>query len=208
MGTVFETNTSTMPAQLHRHRGCANCQPQEEPQTTTSPTASKPMPHFTSTPNTSKVSQHCEIHPHSYPEKQPHCTGLQVHLHNHSHAHHSHTKPRHSTSVDSRAPYISKIQKPSPSPSHACGHDEKITHTCFAPLKAPYPHSGRCSLHLDFPHEPDDHSPNYYFRRDIGYGNSEHHDHHMQHLPPQRPVIACHRVWGPPLPSQEGAFYH
>lgn len=206
MGTVFEDRTSTMPTRFHRHRSCVNCQPQEKPQTTTIPTAPKPMPHVTPTLNANKASQHCEIHPHSHPEKQPHCTGLQVHLHNHSHAYHSHTKPRHSNSSTSRAPCISKIQKPSP--SHVCGYDEKITHTCFAPLKAPYPHSGRCSLHLDFPHEPDSHSPNHYFKQDIGQGKSEPHDHHMQHLPPQRPVIACHRVWGPPLPSWEEALHH
>lgn len=124
----------------------------------------------------------CDIHRCSHSEKQPHCSGVQVHIHNH--AYKGIPKPRHPYSKDT-------CEIPTQGSVHLCGVDGKSVHECLKAPKDPYPHSGQCSLHLDFSHEPDRHP-----KPDYGLDHSKCHG--PRYFPLDRADVV--RVWGPPLP--------
>lgn len=189
MENVSETQ---MPASPHHgHGGCAGCQPQAHPQTAIPTPPETPQREANSGVNASRTSHPCEIHRHPHQENQPHCSGIQVHLHNHA-CHTSPNKPRRPSPRKQYTPKTSKL-------SHVCGHDGQTVHPCFASLKAPYPHSGRCSLNMDFPQGPEINIANQAPRQDNQ--NDQFQYPSQQSMPFHAANVSCYRVWGPPLPA-------
>jgi hypothetical protein len=186
-----------MPTSPHCHQRCVEGFPKKHPREPT-PAPEETLQHGNNyiNVNASKSSPPCDFHRFSHLEKQPHCSGVQVHLHNH--ACHSTTKGRHSTPKHT---CVSQNHRP----SHTCGHDKNTTHACFEPLKAPYPHSGRCSVNIDPPQEPENHKASDTAKR---HHDSRYECYGHQSVPVHRADVTCHRVWGPPLPVWCGGVDH
>lgn len=190
MQSIPQAHMSTSP---HNHKCCIGGFTEEHTRETTSTSTPEESLNYGNNlnyinVNASKSFPPCDFHRLSHLEKQPHCSGVQVHLHNH--ACHGTPKARQSNPKHTCAPKIHR-------PSHTCGHDKKTPHACFEPLKAPYPHSGRCSINLDLPQEPENTTANNAAKR---YHDSRFECYDNQSVPLHRADVACHRVWGPPLP--------
>lgn len=188
MHSIIEAQMPTSP---YSHNGSIGGLIEEHTRETTS-TPDESLRHGTNlnyiNVNASKSFLPCDFHRSSHLDNKSHCSGVQVHLHNH--ACHSTKKAQQPSPKHTCVPRINR-------PSHACGHDKKTTHVCSKPLKAPYPHSERCSINLNLPKEPENPTASDTPKR---YHDSRYECYDHQSVPLHQADVTCHRVWGPPFP--------